>query len=115
MELVREFLARTLRSASVQTQASPRVGSRPSGGTKRAIEVTLLREAGLKSNVYKMAAWIGEHRFGTLDSRVQEPLVRCRSRGDSECAAELRGRQARELRQIRQSNGLIHIVAHEIS
>jgi len=51
-------------------QASPRVGSRASGGTKRAIEVTLLREAGLESNVYEMAAWIGEHRFGTLDSRV---------------------------------------------
>src|ERR1700731_3030962 len=95
-------------------RASPRVGSRPSGAPKRTIEVTLFGEARFQSNVYKIAARVGEHRFGTLDSRIEEPLVWCRSRGDSEGATKLRGRQARELCKVCQSNGLINIVAHEV-
>jgi|SRR5580700_1020113 hypothetical protein len=116
MELVREGLPRGPSGCElVQIHSSPRIGSRARGGAKCAVEMTLLGEAGLKCNIDEIPMTIGEHSLGTLDSSIQEPFMWRGAGRDSESATELGGREARELREIGQSDGLIHIVTHEIS
>src|SRR5580658_6333046 len=116
MELVREGLPRGPSGCElVQIHPSPRIGSRARGGAKCAVEVTLLGEASLKCNVHEIPVRIGKYGLRTLDSSIQEPFMWRRAGRHSEGATELGGREARELREIGQSDRLIHIVTHEIS